>query len=204
MISIITGDIIKSRKYQSRISHGKFKKFLDQYGSRPKNWDIYRGDEFQIEIKDPREALMASIQTKALIRSIKNLNVRLSIGIGTKTHNANRITESNGSAFVYSGEKLEELKKQKITMGVKTENPDFDEKINLMLRLALISIDQWSTVSAEQIYLFTTLPEKSQLELAKKLRIKQSAISQRLSRANYEDIMLLEKYFRNAVKKELL
>jgi hypothetical protein len=204
MIGIITGDIIKSRKHSTKLWFGKFKKLLEQFGSRPKNWDIYRGDEFQIEIKNPQDTLISAIKIKALFRSIQNLNVRLSIGIGSKTHNADRITESNGSAFVYSGEKFEELKKQKVTLGIKTGNDDFDEKINLMLRLALISIDQWSTVSAQQVFLFTNSPEKSQLELAKKLKIKQSAISQRLSRANYDDIILLEKYFRNAVKKELL
>jgi hypothetical protein len=204
MVGIITGDIIKSRKHSTKLWFGKFKKLLEQFGSRPKNWDIYRGDEFQIEIKNPQDTLISAIKMKALFRSIQNLNVRLSIGIGSKTHNADRITESNGSAFVYSGEKFEELKKQKVTLGIKTGNDDFDEKINLMLRLALISIDQWSTVSAQQVFLFTNSPEKSQLELAKKLKIKQSAISQRLSRANYDDIILLEKYFRNAVKKELL
>ena len=131
MTSVITGDIIGSRQQKSEHWVEDLKKILAPFGKTPNQWEVYRGDEFQIEINNPEDALLAAILVKAHLRAIKS-DARMSIGFGDKTHNAERISESNGSAFINSGELFETLKKQKVTLALRTGDIDFDEKLNLM------------------------------------------------------------------------
>ncbi|HJY13783.1 MAG TPA: hypothetical protein VJ304_13405, partial [Flavobacterium sp.] len=89
MTSVITGDLIDSRKQKSKDWVEGLKKILSPFGETPSQWEVYRGDEFQIEIQNPEEALLAAILIKAHLRSIK-LDARMSIGFGNKTHNAEK------------------------------------------------------------------------------------------------------------------
>ena len=108
MTSVITGDIINSRKLKNpEIWINALKKALSYLSPETKYWKIYRGDSFQIEIKDSQYCFTAAIYIKACIKMIKGLDVRLAIGIGDKTYEGNDVTESNGEAFVFSGGKTE-------------------------------------------------------------------------------------------------
>jgi hypothetical protein len=79
---------------------------------QPKNWEIFRGDAFQLEVSEPEEALRIAIQIKAFLKTVK-LDARMSIGFGDKTYDADKISESNGTAFVRSGESFDQLKNRK-------------------------------------------------------------------------------------------
>lgn len=200
MTSIITGDIINSRKLSSDIWMTALKDLFNKIGKMPKDWEIYRGDEFQLEIQNPEEALLIAIRIKALLRSLK-LDVRISIGIGKKTYNAKKITESNGSAFVNSGELFEILKKEKTTLAINSGNGDFDKQLNLMLRLALSIINNWLPQSAEFVLTAIDNSSLSQEEIGQKLGINQAAVSRRQKRAQFDLIMETEKFYRQQIKK---
>lgn len=67
MTAIITADIINSRKLVNQeIWITPLKKLLASYGATPKNWEIFRGDYFQIEIEDSNEALLVSLKNKSI------------------------------------------------------------------------------------------------------------------------------------------
>src|SRR5665811_1923090 len=84
MIAIITGDIVNSENYEVSEWLGILKKYLSNFGESPTDWDVYRGDEFQLKI--PREEVLeAAIHIKALLKTIKGLDVRMGIGLGTET-----------------------------------------------------------------------------------------------------------------------
>jgi len=199
MIAIITGDIINSRKLASEIWMGGLKLIFNTLGKNPSEWEIYRGDEFQLEVKNPEEALLFAIQIKAYLKTIK-LDARMSIGFGNKTHISEKISESNGTAFVRSGELFETLKKQKNNLAINTGNETFDKEINLMLRLSLIFMDKWLVQSAEFVITAIDNPSLSQEEIGVKLGINQAAVSRRRKRAHFDLLMELENYFRNKVK----
>ena len=199
MTSVITADIIGSRQ-QSEHWVNNLKKILAPLGNTPSQWEIFRGDEFQIEIKNPEDALLTAILIKAQLRAIKS-DARMSIGFGDKTHNAERISESNGSAFIHSGELFETLKKQKVTLALRTGSTDFDEKFNLMLQLALTFMDSWLVQSAEFVALAIENPTLSQEELGQKLGINQAAVSRRQKRAQFDLVMNLDRYFRTQIKQ---
>lgn len=199
MISIITGDIINSRKKSSNIWIDEFKKLLATFGKNPVEWEIYRGDEFQLEIRNPEEALIIALQIKSYFKSIK-LDVRMSIGFGEVTYKAKKISESNGTAFSRSGEVFETLKKQKINLAVNSGNKAFDMEINLMLRLSLIFMNNWLAQSAELVLTTIENPSLSQEEIGLKLGINQAAVSRRRKRAQFDLMMEMENYFRNKIK----
>ena len=111
MNAILTADIINSRKLSSKKWMADLKAFLNTFGKSPNDWEIYRGDEFQLEIRNPEDALLVAYQLKAFFKCI-NLDIRISIGFGERTYKARKITESNGSAFIRSGETFDTLKKK--------------------------------------------------------------------------------------------
>lgn len=200
MTSVITGDIIGSRQQESQHWVEDLKKILSAFGEMPCQWEVYRGDEFQVEVKNPEEALLTAILIKAHLRAIKS-DARMSIGFGDKTHNAEKISESNGSAFIHSGELFETLKKQKVTLALRTGDIVFDEKLNLMLRLALTFMDSWLVQSAEFVAVAIENPGLSQEELGQKLGINQAAVSRRQKRAQFDLVTNLDRYFRTQIKE---
>lgn len=199
MTAILTADIINSRKLSSKIWINDLKAFLNTFGQSPNDWEIYRGDEFQLEIKNPEDALLVAFQLKAFFKSIK-LDLRISIGFGEKTYKSRKITESNGSAFIRSGETFETLKKQKLNLAINSADTIFDEELNLMLKLSLSFMDNWLQQSAEFVIVATQNPTLSQEEIGMLLGINQAAVSRRQKRANYELIKELDLYFRKKIK----
>lgn len=200
MTSVITGDIIGSRQQKTKDWVEDLKRILSPFGETPSQWEIYRGDEFQIEVKNPEEALLSAILIKARLKALK-LDARMSIGIGDKTYNAEKISESNGSAFIHSGELFETLKKLKVTLAIRTGDAVFDEKINLMLQLALTFMDNWLAQPAEFVAMAIENPTLSQEELGQKIGINQAAVSRRQKRAQFDLIMNLDRYFRTQIKQ---
>ncbi len=201
MISVITGDIIHSQRFsESNIWIDILKKSFSKLNISEGKWNIYRGDSFQIEIKDVSRALEASIYIKACVMTVKDLNVRMAIGIGEKTFDGENVTESNGTAFVFSGETLENLKAEKLNLKIKSRNKEFDDELNLYFRLSLIAMDNWTTNSAEIVKLYFEHPEKLQKEVAVKLGISQNAVSKRQSRSYLDEILQLNEMYKQKVK----
>lgn len=199
MVSIITGDIVNSRKLSSEVWIDGFKALLRKFGKTPTDWEIYRGDEFQLEIKQPEQALFVALQLKAYFKKLR-LDVRMSIGIGDKTYTGQKISESNGSAFLRSGEVFQLLKKQKVNLAVNSGNTALDVDLNLKLRLASTFMDGWLPQSAELVLTAMQNPNLSQDGIGQLLGINQAAVSRRRKRAQYDLLLETENDFRQKIK----
>ena len=198
MTGVITGDIINSRKVADPSEWlSKLKAVLSAEGPTPKAWEVTRGDSFQVEITLPEDALRKALHIKALIKRIAGLDVRMAIGIGTKTYDAPKISETNGDAFVRSGRLFDQLKKN--TLAISSPWEAVDKAINTCLELALLTMDRWTPNSAEIMALAIENPEKTQLELGNILQISQGRVSERQQRAGYDEIMKMEAYFRESI-----
>jgi hypothetical protein len=199
--SVITGDIVQSRLTDTALWLPILKKALAREGKSPRTWQVYRGDSFQLEVKDPAMALTAAIRIKATIKTIKDLDVRIAIGIGNKKFASQEIVESDGEAFIYSGETFETLKKSKRNLAIKTPWTDFDHDMNVFLKLASIPMDDWTPGSAELILLLIKNPEVTQEELAKKLGLTQPSVSERQNRSHFDVIMEVDQLYRKKIVK---
>lgn len=200
MIAVITGDIIASRLV---LDQDKWlvplKSLFNNWGIRSKDWELERGDFFQVEVNNPLDALKKALQIKALIKKVEPLDVRMAIGIGEKTYTGESISESNGEAFIYSGEKFDSLDKENITLGIKTTWEEFDEEMNLYLKLAATFMNKWSVSSAELMEIVLKEANITQDEIGKRLGIKQNSVSGRWNRANVNEILEVEKMFRKKI-----
>lgn len=192
MVAIITGDIINSTEDESVQWLELLKQVLNRYGKSPETWEIFRGDSFQVEV-EPKNALLTAFHIKMCIKQAENRDVRMGIGIGEASHKSPRISESNGPAYIRSGLAFEELKKQ--TLAIKTDSGEIDEAINLMVQLALLIADNWTSSVATVLYTAVENPEMSQKELAKILKKSQSSVSEAMSRGGYHEVMKLNQYF---------
>lgn len=210
MIAVITGDIVASRKL---INQDKWlsplKNLFALWGEREKDWEVSRGDFFQLEIANPEEALHKAFLIKALIKKTKPIDkhkkisivdTRMAIGIGEKTYSGDTINENNGSAYINAGEKFDLLKKEDLSIGIKTPWKEFDEEINLYFKLAGTFMDKYSISSAEIVEIVLQRPNATQEEIGKLLGIKQNSVSGRWNRAHIDELLEIEKIFRKKIK----
>ncbi|MEH6538283.1 MAG: transcriptional regulator [Psychroserpens sp.] len=197
MIAIITGDVINSTETTPSVWLNALKSVLNRFGKEPKHWEIYRGDSFQLEVQ-PNDALKAAILIKASIKQFKHIDIRLAIGIGDKTYESKKITESNGSAFVNSGQCFEQLKKT--TLAIKSPMIDFDYQINIMLELALLVMDNWKPATSTILKYTLENPKKNQKVIAKQLHKAQSNISEGLKRGGYDELSKLLSYYESQIQ----
>jgi hypothetical protein len=195
--AIITGDIIKSQGQDPEHWMETLKSTLSNFGASPKNWELYRGDSFQLETT-PKTALYAALLIKAHLKQYSNLEVRLAIGIGEKTFETNKITESNGSAFVNSGICFENLKKN--TLAIKTQHEHLNHSLNLMFELASLTIANWTSAVAELIAYALAHPDHNQQRIAKHQKTTQSNVSQGLKRGGFDELSKLLQYYQTQIE----
>ncbi len=198
MISVITGDIVNSRKINSEEWLPELKDFFETLGSRPKIWDIYRGDSFQIQ-PPIDESLKIAIIIKSIIKQNKGIDVRMSIGIGDINYNSDRITEAYGTAHINSGESFENLKKY--NLNIKTPVKEINDYFSVITKLISFTMDNWKPATAETIYYALTNESLTQKELSQLLNKKPATINEALKRGGYNEIQYAINLFKEKIKQ---
>src|SRR6478735_6187797 len=106
--AIITADIVNSTK----LSRTAEKKLVADIGAALKGhrYEFYRGDSFQVYVKDPGQALELLLRLRAIAIGFSNLHdIRSGIGIGQVAGAARELKTSTSEAFVLSGRAFDEL-----------------------------------------------------------------------------------------------
>lgn len=202
MVAVLTADIIDSARRPAAEWLGPLREMLGEMGRNPADWEIYRGDEIQLRTS-PERALLIAVRLKALLRSLPGLDIRIAMGLGDESFRAERVGESNGTAYQRSGRAFGKLREQRSHMLVDSGQEEADRVLNLLLKMALQFMDQWTRVSAESVALALAHPEASQQELANRLGIRQSAVSQRQTRARLDLVEELLAYYRETYLKRI-
>lgn len=197
--SVITGDIVKSTAHKfPKIWLDALKEALSFLATNRFSWRLHQGDSFQLEIPEKDLSFISAVYIKASMKS-KRLDVRLAIGVGDKSYEGENVSESNGEAFMFSGETLETLTKEKQNLRIKTNDSELDEELNLYFKLALIAMDSWTVNTAEIVKLTIEHPNALQSELGKMIGINQNAVSTRQKRAHLNEIMELDSMYRKKI-----
>lgn len=202
MVTVLTGDIIKSRSIENQdIWLKPLKKALRFVQPNDNLWEIYRGDSFQLELQDNTKGFFTVVYIKSVIKMTKGLDVRLALGLGEKSFEGASLVESNGEAFQFSGETLESLKKDKLNLKIKTPDQNLNAQLNLYFKFALMVMDTWTPNSAEIIKLSLEHPNALQKDLGSMLDINQNAVSKRQKRAQLDSILELNEMYQQLIKK---
>ncbi len=181
--AIITGDIVHSRSVDINIWLPQLQQSLSNISS---NFDIFRGDSFQAVVT-LESSLEAMFYIKACIKTIRSLDVRMSLGVGTIDHLSDEIKTSTGEAFIYSGQAFDDLNKELIL--VKSRWAEWDERSNVILQLGCELANKWTNNMAMTVKAVVENPQASQHEIAKILNRKyQSQVSTELQKANWTKI----------------
>lgn len=197
MIALLTGDIVRSATVSPGLWLPVLQRFLNKQGRTPGTWEIFRGDSFQFKCA-PESAFHKFLLLKSTIRQIAGLDVRISMGIGTIDYKAARITESNGTAFVRSGRTFDRMK-EKQYLAISTGDETTDKTLDLLMRFASLVMDNWSSATAETVQIILENPQWNQQQVAEKLKINQSAVSQNRSRGQLDLILDLNEYYKACI-----
>jgi len=223
---IITGDIVASQSIKSKVRQKLFSDIAVFLKEIKKTWindyETFRGDSLQCEVKSPEMALRVSLMIRAFFKGYlseeelpkaqanrveertkgyftTDFDIRLAIGIGKVDFiKKNKITASDGEAFRLSGEALDSLKQEQHRLVVKTFKKKFDEQLEPAILLLDALIQKWTLNGAELVLYL--LQNKKEEEIAGLLNISQSAVNQRKKNAQWFAIEKLIQYFEKTIQ----
>ena len=217
--AVITGDIVKSQNIKDfnrqtlieslKSSFEEINAQLLQENELP--FEIYRGDSFQAVIKQPQIALEIGLMLRAKIRSLTQFtrkdntywDTRLAIGIGNIDYFADRIVESDGEAFKFSGKVLDSMKKDE-RLKIHTPWNEVNEELKVECRFADAIISRWSVNQSEVIYRYL-LKRETQNKLAEHFNISQPALRKRLVvSGNIDSINVFINRYKSLIQSKLL
>ncbi|HZY80253.1 MAG TPA: hypothetical protein VFE50_12065 [Cyclobacteriaceae bacterium] len=209
MIAVLTGDIISSRTLPNRSRWlRRLEEIIEKKSglAKPPKWGVFRGDSFQVELSRPQDALRLAILIRAGLRSTPGfspirLDARIAIGIGDKGYSGKSVHYSDGEAYVLSGTALDVLKRENSRLTIQTPGFTIGKSLEISLQLASTIIDDWSFAEAQAVWLKLS-ENKTQEEIAKKLKISQPAVHKRYTGSHYNEISKLLTYFESAVSSE--
>lgn len=215
--AVITADIIKSSSYdpvsyEFIINQLKEEANLIKKDFAPSyiEFEISRGDSFQLVLYDANKALQIAMRFKAAINKIvlsnkksksssKIVDIRMSIGIGAIEYESDVVSESNGPAFHYSGRGFDNLmKKNDIKTMIRTDNANINDEFETSLKLLDYLIDKWSIASAEVVYYL--LQGLTETKIAERLGISQAAVNLRKKAAGWDEIQSILKRYEQVIK----
>ena len=229
LTGVITGDIVNSRGLPvipRKKLYADFKKFLDNLKKEKwlNDFEIFRGDSFQCVIKNTKESLRVALMIRSYIRSYISLeqkeiyagyqakgkatskgyypgtqDIKLAIGIGAVDFIKKKSpAHSDGEAFYLSGDSLDHLKGMPYRMMLKSPDNKFNASIEPAILLLDAVIQKWTNNQAETISL--KLKDLKEDEIARKLKITQPAVNQRIKTSQWYAIEKLLNYFTDTLQ----
>ncbi|MDF1557764.1 MAG: SatD family protein [ANME-2 cluster archaeon] len=191
IFAVLTGDLVGSSRFEIGTQRDDVLSILKDSFTKVESPDIiashfaiHRGDSFQGVLSMPEEALKAAIMIRANLLSNpmeKNirLDARIAIGLGKIEYlPEDKVGEGDGEAFRNSGMELDRMKKGERNLTIKTPWPQTDKELQTECALLNALIHRWTREQAEAI--MYQVQGYTQEEIAKKLKISQSAVFQRL------------------------
>ena len=196
--AIITCDIVNSTK----ITVAKEKKLIATLHSifQSHTIEFFRGDSFQAHVKNPAEALVLALQSRAAaIAMFKELkepitDVRISIGLGAVKLPIKALNTAKGEAFLLSGRVFDEMVKSTQRLAITINNPLAQQGLQVICDFINTIFEKITGKQAEVI--LELLKGQSQLAIVKKTKKTKSTIHQLAAAGQWHSI---EKLIQNYV-----
>lgn len=187
--AILTGNLISKAKNADTVAAAEqLKSILLSFGMRPFYWEIFLGTSFQIVMEEPEKALEKVLLIKSAVQSIKGMDVRISVGIGTLDLRSSKATECIGEAFQKSLHQFDYLAANDLKIGLNTPWPPLNEYFNASLPLLENICNKWKPATAQIIMNYIAGGFPKQKEMASQLGLSQAMISTSLNRGGWTEI----------------
>jgi len=199
--AVLTGDIVNSTQL-GQATEKKLLKSLQQMLA-VHQFEFYRGDSFQVYIKDAGAALRTALLCRAVaINTAGNMgvvssDVRVSIGIGTVKTPVTKLGTAKGEAFVLSGRAFDVLTKNDARLAIKSANSLANEGLQVIADYINAIFKNMTGKQAGVI--FELLKGESQKAAAAKLKKSKSTIHQHVSAGRWAEIEKLLEYYQNII-----
>ncbi|RYY54851.1 MAG: hypothetical protein EOO09_12755 [Chitinophagaceae bacterium] len=187
--AVITADIVNSTLLEKQ----QEKKLVQQLTQlmEPYKGEFYRGDSFQVYLKDPADALKLLLKMRMEARQYgQGYDIRAAIGIGEVNTPVRKLGVASGEAFVLSGRALEEMSKTDGTrMLIKTADAERSRTLEVM---ALFTDYVFREMTGKQARVISLLLEgTTQAAAAKKIRKSQSTVNKHVQSAGWSELSKL-------------
>jgi len=198
--AILTGDIVNSTQLTTRVEK-KLLACLQQLLS-PYQYEFYRGDSFQVYIKEAADALALALLCRTAAISIGShgavgSDVRLSIGIGDVKMPVTSLGTGKGEAFVLSGRAFDGLAASGATLAIASTSALAGEGLQV---IADYCNAVFSTLTGKQAaVIFELLKGESQQAVAARLKKSKSTISQHVTAGRWPELEKLLLHYKNII-----
>ena len=198
---VITADIINSTSL-SNLEKDKLYNEIENCIQEieheyPLKSEWYRGDAFQIKVKEIKDVCRVAFLIKTKIKGLeiekgKYYDVRLAVGIGEIDYEQTTLAKSDGEAFHLSGRALDYLKKTKYTIIIDSNDVN-KESFHILSQFIDVIFDKHTAVQSRVVHL--KLKKIKEEEIASILNVKQPTINQHGNVANWNVIFNFLEYF---------
>lgn len=201
--AVISGDMVGSTVITTA-ARKKLQKALDNfYNQAVEQWaDLnmqqYRGDSIQAMLTTHAyAALRIALILQSSLKKEK-FNIRLAIGMGEISYRSRNIITSDGSAFRASGPYLDELRKSSEVISIAGEDANFTGEWQAHSISLDYIIQRWTAQQAEAVH--WQLQGLTQQQMAKKLKIRQPSVHQRLQGAGWPVVQKILQRFESVIQ----
>lgn len=194
MIAVLTGDIVNSTQLSEsdyRLVTNNVKSSCEVLKQRfEAQWELYRGDGFQVSVPTPEKAMLCAIILKTSLRRMfsdgEPVDITLSIGIGNQTIHSEKLGTSFGSAFLLSGHGLDHSPKGELTIHVDQKMAVLSNALSLTTRFISHFLSQLSKKQSEVLYYYVLMSYPEQQIIAELISTSRQNVSKHLNRAGAE------------------
>ncbi len=191
MIAVLTGDIVGSQEL-SESDRNQLQSILEAAVASTDlstNIEVFAGDSWQCTCHPPHSAIRLALTLRSYLLGKKEIDTRISIGIGDYENlRPEKISLSQGEAFVLSGHGLEEMpEEQRLTIQFSLKIPRPTQELIFASVLLLDGItSNWTSKQAQAVALAGT--KLNQYELAEKFDppISAQAFGKHLAKAQWK------------------
>ncbi|HEY4291018.1 MAG TPA: hypothetical protein VGN00_28150 [Puia sp.] len=201
---VLTGDVVNSTSIPSFKAEQLLKELEGEL--TPYVVSFYRGDSFQVFIKDPKKSLGTALICRTLAISmtepgIVRADVRIGIGIGKVQLPVKMPDIARGEAFILSGRGLDKIEDTEQRLSIYSGHEIADIGFEIMANY-IDSIFSKMT-SKQAIVLLDLLKGQYQQDVALRLGRSKSTISQLASAGRWTEIEKLLKQFEMLINQLL-
>jgi len=201
--AVLTGDIVNSTRLK-KVTEKKLLKILTAALAKYQ-FEFYRGDSFQVYVKNPVEALQTALLCRTAAISVSknetiNLSdVRISIGIGAVTMQVKTLGTAKGEAFILSGRAFDEMTGKDTRLVIATANSLANAGLQIIADYLNAVLKVMTGKQAEII--FELLQGKTQQEVAKLLKKSKSTVHQHVTAGRSSEIEKLLRQYENIINQ---